>query len=86
MIFLTRLLWQRLYERRGGSDSAVIDSRYKPARQREPMGGSTSGLTHSSAAKRRFFWIQRQLTPRQWVNCGVIRGKALMSLIVEKTN
>ena len=27
----------------GGSDSAVIDSRYKPARQRETLGGSTSG-------------------------------------------
>jgi hypothetical protein len=27
----------------GGSDSAVIDSRYKPARQRETQGGSTSG-------------------------------------------
>jgi hypothetical protein len=37
----------------GGSDSAVIDSRYKPARQREILGGSTSSLTHSSAAKRR---------------------------------
>jgi hypothetical protein len=35
------------------ADSAVIDSRYKPARQRETLGGSTSGLTHSSAAKRR---------------------------------
>ncbi len=37
----------------GGSDSAVIDSRYKTARQREILGGSTSGLTHSSAPKRR---------------------------------
>jgi hypothetical protein len=37
----------------GASDSAVIDSRYKPARQRDILGGSTSGLTHSSAAKRR---------------------------------
>jgi hypothetical protein len=76
MIFSTRLLWRRLYERRGAFDSAVIDSRYKPARQREPLGGSTSGLTHSSAAKRRFFWIERRLTPRKWVNCCVIRGKA----------
>jgi hypothetical protein len=29
-----RLLWRRLYERRESFDSAVIDSRYKPARQR----------------------------------------------------
>jgi hypothetical protein len=31
-------------------------------------------LTHFSAAKRRFFWIQRRLTLRKWVSYGFTRG------------
>jgi hypothetical protein len=55
-------------------DSAVIDSRYKPARQREILGGSTSGLTHSSAAKRRLrgTWPSRLCRRTAWLVIGEV--------------
>ena len=56
------------------ADSAVIDSRYKPARQREILGGSTSGLTHSSAAKRRLrgTWPPRLCRRKAWLVIGEV--------------
>ena len=47
------------------SDSAVIDSRYKPACQRETLGGSTSGLTQVSAGD------AMAALPRKWVSGGL---------------
>jgi hypothetical protein len=52
------------------SDSAVIDSRYKPARQRDSFGGSTSGLTHLSAAPAAFLLDAMAAVPRKWVSDG----------------
>jgi hypothetical protein len=52
------------------SDSAVIDSRYNPARQRDSFGGSTSGLTHFSAAPAAFLLDAMAAVPRKWVSDG----------------
>jgi hypothetical protein len=52
------------------SDSAVIDSRYNPARQCESFGGSTSGLTHFSAAPAAFLLDAMAAEPRKWVSDG----------------
>ena len=51
-----RLLWRRLCERRRGSDSAVIDSRYRTraaARFKKPGRVHRPCMTHFSAATRR---------------------------------
>ena len=52
------------------SDSAVIDSRYKTARQRDSFGGSTSGLTRFSAAPAAFLLDAMAAAPRKWVSDG----------------